>query len=333
MHNLSISRGPRRRQLLQLLLGSAAGVALSGCSDPVPALRVGSIVFPTYEYAFLARELGLIDASRVRLVEYSATTYALRALAAGQIEAAQMTLDEVISARAAGIGLTVVLVLDVSAGSDAVYAREGVSLANLAGQRVALEEAATGALLLDGLLRAAGLSVDQIRKVPSTLGQSAEVFEQGKADVVVTAEPWASQIERSGGVRLFDSSKIPNRIIDVLAVRTDMLEMRRRAIGELVGAIVNVRRHHLAQPDGVASRMAPRLQLEAAQVAEAFRGLSIPSVSDNRNMLKPDGQIVIAAQALQTVMLASGLLSRELPSAALIESLVDARFLPTGGQS
>jgi NitT/TauT family transport system substrate-binding protein len=207
-----------------------------------------------------------------------------------------------------------------------------VSLANLAGQRVALEEAATGALLLDGLLRAAGLSVDQIRKVPSTLAQSAEVFKKGEADVVVTAEPWASQIERSGGVRLFDSSQIPNRIIDVLAVRTEVVELHRPAIGELVGAILNVRRHHLAQPDGVASTMAPRLQLEAAQVAEAFRGLSIPSVADNRNMLKPDGQIVIAAQALQKVMLASGLLSRELPPAALIESLVDARFLPTGGQ-
>jgi hypothetical protein len=77
--------------------------------------------------------------------------------------------------------------------------------------------------------------------------------------------------------------------------------------------------------------MAPRLQLETSQVAEAFRGLDIPTLSDNRLMLKPGGEIVIAAQALQKVMLASGLLSQELPPAALLESLVDARFLPTGG--
>lgn len=332
MHNPGIGRGPRRRQWLQLLLGSAAGVALSGCADPVPPLRVGSIVFPTYEYAFLARELGLMDATQVRLVEYSATTYALRALAAGQIEAAQLTLDEVITARSAGIGLSVVLVLDVSAGSDAVYARPGVSLANLAGQRVALEEGATGALLLDGLLLAARVSVDQVRKVPSTLALSVEVFEHGEADVVVTAEPWASQIERAGGVRLFDSTQIPNRIIDVLAVRTDKLESRRAAIDELVRGIVKARHHHLTEPAGVASKMAPRLQLEASQVAEAFRGLNIPTVPDNRDMLQPDGEIVVAAQALQKVMLASGLLSRELPRTALIESLVDARFLPRGDQ-
>ncbi len=47
-----------------MLLGSVAGVALSGCQGPVPALRVGSIVFPTCEYAFLARELGWIASSR-----------------------------------------------------------------------------------------------------------------------------------------------------------------------------------------------------------------------------------------------------------------------------
>jgi hypothetical protein len=64
MHQPSIDPEARRRHLLRMLLGSVAGVALCGCRNPVPALRVGSIVFPTYEYAFLARELGWIASSR-----------------------------------------------------------------------------------------------------------------------------------------------------------------------------------------------------------------------------------------------------------------------------
>jgi NitT/TauT family transport system substrate-binding protein len=320
----------RRRQCLQLLLGSAAGAALSGCAEPVPQLRLGSTVFPTYEYAFLALELGFIEAAQVRVVEYPSTTYALRALAAGQIEAAQLTLDEVITARSAGIGLSVVLVLDVSAGRDAVLARQPLTLGELAGKRIALEEGATGALLLDGLLRAAKLSADQIRKVPSPLALSAGVFKRDEADVVVTTEPWASQIEREGGFRLFDSRQIPNRIIDVLAVRTESIELHRTAIRKLVGGILKARRHHLTQRAGVEAKLAPRLQLEASQVAQAFRGLSIPTLADNRRMLEPDGPIVIAAQALQEVMLAGGLLSTKRPSEALTHLLVDARFLPNG---
>jgi NitT/TauT family transport system substrate-binding protein len=321
---------PRRRQCLQLLLGTAAGTALSGCADLAPALRVGSIVFPTYEYVFLARELGFIQAAQVRLVEYSATTYALRALAAWQIEAAQLTLDEVIAARAAGIALSVVLVLDVSAGSDAVYARGPMTLAELAGKRVAVEEGASGALLLDGLLRAANLTVDRIHKVPSNLALSAGVFKRDEADVVVTAEPWASQIEREGGFRLFDSRQIPNRIIDVLAVRTESIEPHLSAIRQLVAGIVRARHHHLSEPAAMAVKLAPRLQLEPSQVAQAFVGLSIPTLADNRRMLEPEGQIVVAAHALQEVMLASGLLGRQQPPAALIHALVDARFLPDG---
>jgi NitT/TauT family transport system substrate-binding protein len=54
---------------------------------------VGSIVFPGYESLFLAREAGLLEERQVRLIELLANTDTLRALAAGQLEAAALTLD------------------------------------------------------------------------------------------------------------------------------------------------------------------------------------------------------------------------------------------------
>jgi len=93
---------------------------------------------------------------------------------------------------------------------------------------------------------------------------------------------------------------------------------------------LKARRHHLTQRAGVEAKLAPRLQLEASQVAQAFGGLSIPTRADNRRMLEPDGPIVVAAQALQEVMLAGGLLSNKRPSEALTHLLVDAGFLPNG---
>jgi len=70
--------------------------------------------------------------------------------------------------------------------------------------------------------------------------------------------------------------------------------------------------------------------VEASQVAQAFRGLSIPTLPDNHRMLESDGPIVVAARALQEVMLASGLLGSKRSSEALTYLLVDARFLPSG---
>ena len=45
---------------------------------------------------------------------------------------------------------------------------------------------------MGALLDAAGLRPDQIVKVPTVLPSSGRAFASGRADVVITAEPWAS---------------------------------------------------------------------------------------------------------------------------------------------
>jgi NitT/TauT family transport system substrate-binding protein len=324
----------RRQAIAGLLgmtgLGGAAG--LSACSEPLPPLRLGSIVFPTYEYAFLARDLGWLDERRVRLIELPANTFSLRALAAGQLDACQLTLDEVITARAAAIDLAVVMVLDISAGADAVYAHTPLALAELRGKRVGVETGATGALMLDGLLHAAGLDPAAVRTVPITLERSAEVFGRGDVDVVVSAQPWATRIEAAGGVRLFDSRAMPNRIVDVLAVRREVMGRHAETLRQVVTALLRARQHQVAQPADAARRMAARLQLAPADVPEVFMGLRIPGLAENRELLASGGPLRQAAADLTGLMQAHGLLRRspDRRSAAPPADLFDPRFLPAG---
>ncbi len=324
--------GLSRRQALGGLLGLGVGGALSACSEPLPPLRLGSIVFPTYEYAFLARELGWLDARRVRLIELPANTFSLRALAAGQLDACLLTLDEVLTARAAGIDLAVVMVLDISAGADAVYARTPLALSDLRGKRIAVETGASGALMLDGLLQAAGLDATAVRTMPITLERSAEVFRAGEVDLVVSAQPWSTRIEAEGGVRLFDSRAIPDRIIDVLAVRREPLARHADTLRVLVAALLRARQHQVAQPADAARRMAARLQLAPADVPEVFMGLRIPGLAENREWLAVGGPLQQSAIELTRLMQAHGLLRhaggdrRALPPA----DLFDLRYLPAG---
>lgn len=315
-----------RRRLLQAL-ACAAAVPLAGCTRPTPPLKVGSIVFATYEYAFLARELGWVDERDTRLVELPANSYSLRALASGQIDAAQLTLDEVITGRASGVDLVVVHVLDVSAGSDAVYARPGITLDRLAGRRVALESGAVGALMLDGLLRAARLRADQVQRVPITLGRSAEAWRDRGIDLVVTAEPWATQIGNEGGVRIFDSKAMPGLIVDVVAVRRDALTRHAGALRLLVDGIVRARAFHGQSPTEAARRLAPRLRVDPAEVEQAFRGLQIPDPEEARRMLARDGQLMTSARNLVRVMRESGMLRDDIPVERLVGGLVEPAFL------
>ncbi len=313
-----------RRRLLAYGAATLMGPGLAACSAPVPPLRVGCIVFPGYEDLFLARELGLLDEHRVRLVELLANTDTLRALAAEQLEAAAMTLDELMTARADGVDLRAVLVFDVSNGADVVLAKAPVTLATLAGKRVAVEDGAMGAVMLSALLDAAGLQARQIRLVHMTLDRSEELFASGGVDVVVTADPWAARMEKNGAQRIFDSRAIPGRIVDVLAVRADALQTHGPALRHLLNSHFAARKLMQDTPQRCAELMSGRLQTPAAEVMSLFRGLQLPDLAQNRTMLQVGGTVDQTTGALQKIMQQAGLL----PANPALAALADPRFLP-----
>lgn len=313
---------PRRA----VVLGAASAALLAGCRAPRPPLRVGSIVFPGYELTFLARELGLLRSDELRLVEMSSNTDTLRALALGRLEAANLTLDEVLVGRNEGLDLKVVLVLDVSAGADVVMATPAVAtLADLKGRRIGLEEGATGAVMLGAMLDAAKLSVDQVHKVPTTLVYSVEAFKSQRLDAIVTTEPWASELEAQGAHRLFDSSAAPGLIVDVLAVRADALARSPDAVRQLVAGHLTALSRFRAEPDKLAPAMAARMRLAPADVPQAFRGLDLPDAARNHRWLTPGGDLQRAATRLGRLMLERHLIGR----APDLSALADPRFLPT----
>ena len=141
-----------------------------------------------------------------------------------------------LSARADGIDLKVALILDVSDGADVVLARPPLTLRQLEGRRIAVEDSAGGAIMLSALLAAAGLRIEQVRKVSYTLDRSVDFYRQKQADFVITVEPWGSRLEQVGAQRIFDSRRIPGRIVDVLAVRADAAKSHPAALRQLVRA-------------------------------------------------------------------------------------------------
>ena len=152
----------------QALTAALAGVAtLAGCARPLAPLRLGTIVFPGYELLFLAREKGWLQPGLVRLIELQNSSDSVRALAAGELEGAMLTMDELISARAGGVDLRAVAVLDTSDGADQVLARPGVTLANLERHSVAAEDNSVGALMMASLLKLPGCVWTRSSRCPS----------------------------------------------------------------------------------------------------------------------------------------------------------------------
>ena len=128
---------------------------------------------------------------------------------------------------AAGIDTTAIIVGDYSNGNDAVIARPGIGLAQIPGKQVLLVEKTVSQYLLERGMAINGLG-DQIKRVKYINTSDSDIAAAFLADsskpVVVTWKPMVSQIMKTKDMKtVFNSSQIPGEILDLLVVRTDVL--------------------------------------------------------------------------------------------------------------
>jgi NitT/TauT family transport system substrate-binding protein len=319
-----------RRRLLQACLGLPLA-GLSGCSRPLPPVRVAGIVWVGYEPLFLARELGHYNQSRLRLVESPSNTASLMSLATGDVEAASLTLDEFLTAREGGLDVRVILVFDESAGADVVMARPQIrALTDLRGKRIGVEHTAVGALMLAKLLEAAGLAADEVVKVALTSERHLAAYRAGEIDAVVSFEPYATQLAQAGAHRLLDSSAFPGLIVDVLAARSEALQAAPDQFRQLCAGYFRALAHLKHDPTEASKLMAQRMGIQSAEVLEALEGVRMLDLADNHAWLNaPRPRLLEVARSLADLMLTNRLLMRR----PKLDGLIDARHLPPIGRS
>ncbi|MBE0488987.1 MAG: ABC transporter substrate-binding protein [Halomonas sp.] len=313
-----------RRECLAMLAGVASmAFWLPGCSLQ-DDLAIGIHPWPGYEPLYLAREFGWLPKGVV-LQRGATAGESLAGLRRGELDGAALTLDEVLTARAEGLPLTVVLVFDDSVGADRVLARpEITSLAGLAGARIAVERSAVGSLVLNKLLEAAELSADQLEVLDLPPDRHLDAWRRGEIDAAVTYEPTATQLMREGAHSLYDSRHFPDLILDVLAVRRDRLRGRSGQLEALLAAHFLGLKHLAVNREDAMRRIGALRGLSFDEVRASYAGLELPNAVGNRGYLAPDGRLLSAAAGLNEVMVASGLLAEPDP----LKGLVEDRYLP-----
>lgn len=302
----------RRRFLNQLALAAVA-VNLPwfvGCA-PVRPLVVAIQPWVGYETLYLAREFKWLPDGIV-LHEGKTLSDSFAALQSGQADAACITLDEMLRARANGIPLSVALIFDISAGADVVLARPGIGKpADLAGKRLGLEQNALGQLMLQKLLEVAGLPESSLTLVELAPDKQLAAWRENEIDALITYEPTATQLAREGAHRLFDSRQMPDTIFDVLAVRADRIKDM-SVLQALVAAHFRALEHMSSYHQDALFRVSAREGLSPEEVQRALAGVTMPTLAANRGyLLGSDSHLISAARNLSALMVRHGLLERE----------------------
>jgi len=300
---------------------------LAGCvEEPVQPLVFGAVTWPGYEPAYLARELGFLDESQVHLAEFTNTTEVVRAMRNGSLQIAGLTLDEALSLRQSIPDLQVFMVVDVSNGADVLMVRQGISsLGQLKGKRIGVEKTALGAYFLTLILRAADLPAKDVHIVSLPLDEQVQAYRSGKLDAVVTFGLVRDELSRLGAVVLFDSTKVPGKIVDTLVVRPADAVLYSKQLHTFAKAWFRALSVIQSDPALAYPLLAKREHVQVAQIDETLRGLEL--LDKRNNLLQLTGvpaPLAKTASEIHIVLKQAGLLTGNDDMSQLINSRIVA---------
>lgn len=299
------------RRFLGFLACVAMLLSLLGCArQPETALRIGTNVWIGSEPLYLSRELGRLDPAAVQLVEYPSASEVLRAFRNQAIDGMVISLDELFGLAADGLQPRIILVVDVSHGADVVVGRRGMrTMRDLKGKSVAVESSALGAFVLSRALAINGMQAGDVNVVHLESNEQPSAFAKGDVDGAVTFDPYRAQFLRAGANTLFDSTQIPGEIVDLLAVRANVIDEDPKALRALLTGWFDAIDYMKREPKDAARRMGIRQQTTGEQFLEAERGLHVPSVEENLRMLGgPEPELAVTGRRLMALMLDAKLL-------------------------
>ncbi len=301
-----------RRDFLRLAASSLAATAMAeliGCASEQPLKTALLTGWPGYALMFLARKQGLLSEQEFTLFSTANLGESSAMLLSGKVDAAGITLDEVLHCIDQGVPLTVLAVLDVSAGGDAVLVRPEIKiLADLQGKSIGVEVSNLGAIMLAKLLEVAKLKREDVNIVPMD-NDHLKSLEQNHLDAIITYEPVPTQLEKMGYTRLFDTRSLPNLIVDILAVRQDREKQHIQALKMLINAHFQALKLWQTNPADTAYLLAEVMAIPAEDVNNSFYGINLPDISYNTHYLSaPADELKQSVSDIASIMQREGLI-------------------------
>lgn len=176
---------------------------------------------------------------------------------AGQYDGCTMTnMDALTIPAAGGVDSTALVVGDFSNGNDGVVLKGKSSLKDIKGQTVNLVELSVSHYLLARGLESVGMTEKDVKVINTSDADMVAAYTTDDVTAVVTWNPLLSEITAMpNSHKVFDSSKIPGEIIDLMVVNTATLKANPNFGKALVGAWYEIMGTLSADtPAGIAAR-------------------------------------------------------------------------------
>jgi NitT/TauT family transport system substrate-binding protein len=237
------TRAIRTAALMCLLM--SFGVASSGLAAEKTSFNVAWSIYVGWMPWDYADHSGILKkwadkyGIKIKLTQINDYVESINQYTAGQFDACVMTnMDMLTIPAAGGVDSTALIVGDFSNGNDGVVLKgKGKALSDIKGQKINLVELSVSHYLLIRALASIGLRERDIKVVNTSDADIVGAFAAPATTSVVTWKPQLSAVLAVPSAQLvFDSSKIPGEILDLMVVNTATLSANPKLGKALLGA-------------------------------------------------------------------------------------------------
>ena len=302
-------------------------LTLFGCVDkPQETLRISTVLWPGYEPLYLADKLGFYEKHPIKIIDYLSNTDAMLAFKNHKLEAGAFTLDETLQILADGIDVDIILIMDTSNGGDVILANEGInSVKDLKGKPVAVESSAVGAFVLKRALELNNMSFDDIQVVSTNALEQQSSFEKGTIVAAVSFDPYRTELIKAGKKEIFNSTLIPNEVLDVLVVRKSYSMDHPETVRHLVNSWFKALEYQARNPVKSAEYSLKRFNTTSTDYIASLKLLKFSTKENNRQLLDAKNSPLLKQQYKIIKILKELELINKKPS---LDGHLDTNYIP-----
>lgn len=259
-------------------------VSLNGCYNPEP-VKIAHFPWIGYEIPFISDNIN--NYPEVEYIKTQNASQTMQLLKNKQVDAGYLTLDQVLHMREQGVDLKVILISNISAGADIVVAQPNIQAASdIKGKVIGYENSILGEIILHHFLNKYQLNPTDVKLINISEKDKLKAFQNREIDIAISYFPHANNLLKMGANELFDSSEIPDTIMDVLAVRESVFNSKKSAICSAVEIHLKGVDYLKKNYEDSKYQLAKRLNISAQEVEQSLNGITIPSSGANYHLLK-----------------------------------------------
>lgn len=287
----------RRNFLWQMMMGTGFTLGHWGCrpTQSIAHLRIGINDWIGYAIARYTQKTGIFEKRglQVDFIEFINLQDATRAMLRGGLDATFSTTWDLLQAGLPNEQPVLLLICDISNGSDGIAARPPLTTMNdLQGKRIGVKLGTINELILLEALSLHGISSKKIKILDVSNQIAANQLRENLIDAAVLWQPLLEQTAQAiQGSIVYTTKDQPSLVIDVLATREQLFQEKQDAFTRFLWAWFDTMAILEKSPSVIFNSLTKILGYSTVDLIQAYAGVKPGTLALNRQFFGENKRI------------------------------------------